>query len=163
MIKARLIGKTPVDFVIASAKNLPFKNDCFDHLFCGCVLHHLPKDLRLLAKQFYEVLKQGGDIFIFEPNALTPASIYHYYLAIKGSLNERALLAFKVKKILQNFGFSIIRCLYIKKVQLKKPKRINESALINVINKCWSLLHNLFVDRFKIRFLSLYFAIYAKK
>jgi ubiquinone/menaquinone biosynthesis C-methylase UbiE len=143
------------DFLQADARMLPFKDDTFDYLFCGCILHHIPKHIPAFIKESRRILKNDGEIFIFEPNILSPVSIYHYYLARKGSPNERPLLAYKIKKLLSKYGFYSIHISSIKKVQLK-------SSTSSTLSKAHDLFLNIAVDYLKLP-LGLYFIVTAKK
>ncbi|MFX0137762.1 MAG: class I SAM-dependent methyltransferase [Candidatus Hodarchaeota archaeon] len=66
----KLIGR--VGFIIASAMNIPFKNDIFDFTTSFSVIDHLPnKDEAFNAvKEMARVTKYEGDIIVTIPNSL---------------------------------------------------------------------------------------------
>lgn len=58
-----------IDFILADAENLPFKENIFDCVAASSVLHHIPEYKKFLSESFF-VLKQGAVLYIqHEPNA----------------------------------------------------------------------------------------------
>jgi ubiquinone/menaquinone biosynthesis C-methylase UbiE len=64
--------KSKIDFVVASATNLPFKDCSLDLVTCFSVLDHLPTkdDVRLSIHEFSRVIKDFGFVAITVPNRL---------------------------------------------------------------------------------------------
>lgn len=59
-----------VSFKVASAYELPFKEETFD-MVCGFyILHHI--DTEPTLKEMHRVLKSGGTALFYEPNILNP-------------------------------------------------------------------------------------------
>lgn len=76
--------------LLANGMNLPFREDTFDGIFCGCVFPHVgvqgdsyqvtPKyneDRSRLAHEMARVLAPAGKILVASPNRLFPADIFH--------------------------------------------------------------------------------------
>jgi len=54
-----------ISFRLADMRNLPFRENIFDGVFARAVLHHLEREEMMgVLKQFYNVLKPGGILFI---------------------------------------------------------------------------------------------------
>ncbi len=77
-------------FLLANGQNLPFENESFDGIFCGCVFPHVGvvgdsyqvasdyQEQRLrLAQEMSRVLRPGGKILVSSPNRLFPFDIFH--------------------------------------------------------------------------------------
>lgn len=59
-----------VKIIQSSAENLPFKNDTFDIIFGGNVLHHV--NISKTSKEIFRVLKKGGKAVFIEPLGYNP-------------------------------------------------------------------------------------------
>jgi ubiquinone/menaquinone biosynthesis C-methylase UbiE len=61
-----------IDFIVASATNLPFRNSALDLVTCFSVLDHLPNKnyVRLAICEFSRVVKTQGNVTITFPNTL---------------------------------------------------------------------------------------------
>ncbi len=77
-------------FFLANGKHLPFEDETFDLVYCGCVFPHVGvigdssrvapdyREQRLsLAREMTRVLKPGGHIVVSSPNRLFPFDIFH--------------------------------------------------------------------------------------
>jgi len=62
--------KLDIEYKIGSILEIPYPNNSFDIIWGGCILHHLPKDISIIAKELYRILKQRGKVFLFEPHAV---------------------------------------------------------------------------------------------
>jgi SAM-dependent methyltransferase len=80
----------PQRLVMANGKHMPFHDETFDCVFCGCVFPHVGvegssykvtpdyREQRLeLAKEMGRVLKPGGRIIASNPNRWFPFDIFH--------------------------------------------------------------------------------------
>jgi 2-polyprenyl-3-methyl-5-hydroxy-6-metoxy-1,4-benzoquinol methylase len=67
-LKARLNGMDPERFVIAQAEALPFRDNCFDIVYCFSVLEHV-EDPSQALKEMVRVLARKGSLYISVPNA----------------------------------------------------------------------------------------------
>jgi len=96
------------DYVIASAEQLPFKKNIFDHIICSDVIEHVKND-KLAAKEMGRVLQKGGKI------ALTTTSNFWkfpYYEFMKPfTLNEAQTLK-SFGHIRRGYGLSRIKSLF---------------------------------------------------
>lgn len=60
-----------LNYCCADCEQLPFKDGTFDKIFCFDILHHLP-DWKKGIDELQRVLKVGGKVLAYEPNALSP-------------------------------------------------------------------------------------------
>ena len=80
----------------ANGKRMPFKNETFDAIFCGCVFPHVGvvgtsfqttedfmEQRTELAKEMARVLRPGGRIIACNPNRFFPFDIFHGHQAGK--------------------------------------------------------------------------------
>ncbi len=83
-VKNKVDGQTA--FIVASAQNLPFKENIFDYVSFISVLEHLEKD-SLAVKQVQNILKKNKYFYICVPNAyhkiLPLIWPFYYYNDIK--------------------------------------------------------------------------------
>ncbi|MFH1564081.1 MAG: class I SAM-dependent methyltransferase [Nitrospirota bacterium] len=103
------IKATNVNFVIADAENLPFKDNTFDAVVGNAVLHHL--DLDSALEEMKRVLKTGGKIAFTEPNMLNPQNLVVKNIKIVKrwvgeSPDERAFFKWQICRLLRHKGFS---------------------------------------------------------
>ncbi|MBS7620786.1 methyltransferase domain-containing protein [Candidatus Bathyarchaeota archaeon] len=70
--KKAFIKELGLNFIVADAHNLPFKNGCFDLFFSTDVLEHLSKPLRALQEMRRVSL---GRIYLCTPNKLCPVDM----------------------------------------------------------------------------------------
>jgi len=94
-----------VNYVIADVEHLPFKQNSFDLIFIGGALHHCSKILSSIAREFYDVLKEGGKTFMFEPWALNPDNFYIFHFSMEPTKNEAALSPQRVRRVFEKSGF----------------------------------------------------------
>ncbi len=73
---------------IASATNIPFRNDYFDKVLMTEVIEHIPR-YRESLREIYRVLKIGGSAIITTPNKFSYMNI-----------------AYKLKRVLKGFKFN---------------------------------------------------------
>jgi len=67
-----------VDYVLADAENLPFRESIFDKVFALGSLEHFPNPQKG-ALEIKKVLKRGGTSYIFLPNAYFLGHVYLVY------------------------------------------------------------------------------------
>ena len=102
-------ANTKVHFVVGDVENMPFKNDTFDVVFCGLLLHHF-LDLTALSQEIARVGK--AHLFALETNAWEPMTFFKFNvvnpLFKPGFMtpNQRALFPAKVQSIFEKQGFS---------------------------------------------------------
>jgi len=78
------------NFLMANGVNLPFPDESFDGVFCGCVFPHVGvvgdsftvtehyfEDRLQLAREMARVLRPGGHLTVSSPNRLFPFDIFH--------------------------------------------------------------------------------------
>ncbi|MEW6621514.1 MAG: class I SAM-dependent methyltransferase [bacterium] len=98
-----------VNFIIADAENLPFKEGIFEAVVGNAVLHHLNLDKAL--EEMKRVLKPGGKIAFTEPNMLNPQNLVvkniKFIKKLVGeSPDEQAFFRWQISRILINKGFN---------------------------------------------------------
>lgn len=77
-------------FMLANGKHLPFEDESFDGIFCGCVFPHVgvkgdsfevapehAAERLSLAREMARVLRPGGRILVSSPNRRFPFDIFH--------------------------------------------------------------------------------------
>ena len=68
------IAKLPgVDIVCNITQGLPFKNETLDEIVCVHVLEHI-KNLKIIMKEFYRILKPYGVLKIWVPHCFSPGA-----------------------------------------------------------------------------------------
>lgn len=101
--------KCNVLFLVADAENMPFKNEVFDVVFCGLLLHHFPH-LDRVSTEIGRVA--NGHLFALETNALEPITFLKFNVInplLKPPFmtpNQRALCPNRVQKTFERQGFS---------------------------------------------------------
>lgn len=96
------------DFLLADIENLPFKNNAFDVVFCGLILHHFPKRDKLI-RELNRVCRRH--FIAFEVNAYDPVSYFRFDIVnpIIGvpniTKNQRTVSPFRLAKELMGMNF----------------------------------------------------------
>lgn len=93
----------PERLIMANGKHMPFPDETFDCVFCGCVFPHVGvhgetykvvddyHEQRLaLASEMVRVLKPGGRVIASNPNRWFPLDIFHGHMA--GGFHARLTL-----------------------------------------------------------------------
>jgi len=98
--------------VLADGAMVPLKDASMDLVLCNMVLHHIDGqgDLERTLSECSRVLKNGGKLFVFEPNLFHPSGIalniintFHLYNRLGGGSNyEYALSPFRLSRICKN-------------------------------------------------------------
>ena len=114
-------------FIVADAKNLPFKRETFDICMCVEVIEHVSKDKEGIIYEAFRITRQQGLIEIETPNKLyirddhdtglyflncLPKRVANCYAKLMGrmlinGLNSYVTLFF-LKKVLQNYNCKIL-------------------------------------------------------
>lgn len=102
-------GNNRVVNSVASAHQLPYKNDSFDYVIGNAILHHL--DVPISLREYYRVLKPGGVCLFFEPNMMNPQNAISKNVPFlkkffQESPNETAFFRWAVKKQFEKAGFN---------------------------------------------------------
>jgi SAM-dependent methyltransferase len=82
--------RCPERLLLANGKSLPFPDDTFDVVFCGCVFPHVGVEgdtnrmatdgqaqRQRLAREMARVVRPGGRIVVASPNRWVPFDIFH--------------------------------------------------------------------------------------
>ena len=94
------------EFIVGDIEKMPFRDEAFYLVFCGFVLHHVPNLLCQVAQQIYCILKEGGKLFMCEPNAHSPSAIIQYNFGKSRTPNEKPLNPKKLAILLSTLGFA---------------------------------------------------------
>ena len=106
--KGKLLAKEvnfEIEFILMDANNLTFKDETFDVVFGGAILHHL--NIELVVNQIHRVLKPNGEIVFLEPLNLNP--IYKLYRKLnpkERTPDEHALVKKDFKLLREKFSFN---------------------------------------------------------
>ncbi|MCI0564892.1 MAG: methyltransferase domain-containing protein [Nitrososphaera sp.] len=101
------LGKS-ADFILGDVENLPFIDKCFDVVFCSLILHHFPKNQKLLA-ELNRICKSY--LIAYEVNSHDPMSYVRFNIlnptvGIKSiTKNQRTVSPVKLERTLREFGF----------------------------------------------------------
>lgn len=68
-ISRQMLKHSPVPAVQADALHLPFRDNCFDLVMAAAFFHHLPGLEPQLLKECYRILRPGGRLIGYDPNA----------------------------------------------------------------------------------------------
>ncbi len=72
-IEIASIKNKEVDFFIIDDETIRDKNGKYDLIFVSCVFHHIAPELRKNSiKKIKDLLKEGGELYIFEHNPYNP-------------------------------------------------------------------------------------------
>jgi SAM-dependent methyltransferase len=152
---ARAMNK--LDVICADAKFLPFRDGCFDLVFCGGVLHHLKANMIVHSStDMYRVTKGGGRVFTLDPNARCPYTAIMYNRRLFGiakrlfgfgdlSPDESPLWPSTLKEIFSKAGFKGVSLTFAQVLPSTFTDRSNSqlSAALRQIN---SLLESTLVS-----------------
>jgi len=95
----------PIKFYLMDANDLTFKDESFDIVFGGAILHHL--DIEKSIGHIYRVLKPGGKIIFLEPLNMNPLyKIYRNMNPKERTPDEHALVSKDFKIIKEKFTFN---------------------------------------------------------
>lgn len=130
-----------VNFIIADAQNLPFKDNTFDVVVGNAVLHHL--NLDNVLTEIKRVLISGGKIAFTEPNMINPQNlIVKNIKSIKKlvgeSPHERAFFRWQISKNLINKGFSDV---IVKPFDFLHP--VTPTILVPLVNMVGKILEKI--------------------
>lgn len=110
---ARSRIKAPhVTLKVENAYAMSFAENTFDTIVGSSVLHHLDVDKAL--REFFRVLRPGGEIYFTEPNMLNPQIFLERHTALFGYLiqkspDETAFIRWSLEQQLLRHGFCDVR------------------------------------------------------
>jgi len=117
MVKAQHFAKlqkveNKTAFIVASAQNLPFKNEIFDYISAISLLEHLKDDQKTII-QIKNILKKGKFLYICVPNTYLKMWLFiwpfYYYNDLKIG-HKRHYSINSLNKLLT--GFKLRKCFY---------------------------------------------------
>ena len=126
-------------FLVGDACRLPFENNTFTIVAFSSVLHHIPNYDSALQEAF-RVLKPGGKVFAYDPNALNPAMALFrvpsspFYLKAGVSPNEAPLIPKNLINSFKKNGLESVKQKCRSGIEYKHvaPKAIN--SLLKIYN-----------------------------
>ena len=93
-----------INFHFMDANTLTFKDEMFDVVYGGAILHHL--DVKRSISEIYRVLKPNGIILFTEPLNMNPFyKLYRYFNKKERTPDEHALVNKDFKIIKEKFTF----------------------------------------------------------
>jgi ubiquinone/menaquinone biosynthesis C-methylase UbiE len=132
-----------IDYVLADAENLPFRESSFDKIFCLGSLEHFVNPKKG-AMEIKKVLKNHGTSLIFLPNAYFLGHIYLVYKTGEppdegGQYFAETFATRKAwEKLLVSTGFRIVKC--------NKYNRISKAS--RKVSSHIRILYNIFIAPF---------------
>jgi len=103
-----------IDFQARDIENTGLKENSVDFLFYCGILHHFT-DMKDVLKEARRILKNGGRVFVFEPNAKNPVLwlLRDEKSPFKSEKlktpNEKFLTKIQIKGIFEKYDFKVIR------------------------------------------------------
>ncbi|OQX21646.1 MAG: SAM-dependent methyltransferase [Desulfobacteraceae bacterium IS3] len=110
-------GFPNVKFRLADIFDLPFEQECFDHVFICYVLEHLAEPEKAL-QSLYNVLKPGGTVTLiegdhgscyFHPETTAALHVWHCLVDVQKGLGGNSLIGRQAFPLLKQAGFRNIR------------------------------------------------------
>lgn len=133
--EAKKTGNKNIHFVQLASQHLveEFKEGFFDIIYSNGTLHHIPRtDHMTVLKQLYRILKNKGDMFIFENNPFNPVM----RIAMRNNpFDKGSFLIFPgyIKKCLRSAGFNVNAVdYYVFYPKILKILRPTEKFLVRV-------------------------------
>ena len=85
--------KVKINYIVSSAKDVSFKKESFDFIYCANLFHHLSLSERAkVIQNSYQFLKKGGWFYSWDPLAYNPfINFYRKIASEMRSPNERPL------------------------------------------------------------------------
>lgn len=135
------VKSSNVNFIVADAENLPFKDNTFDAVVGNAVLHHF--DLDNAFEEIKRVLIPGGKIAFTEPNMLNPQNLIVKNIKLFKKLlgespHERAFFKWQMSRFLINKGF---RNVYVKPFDFLHP--VTPNLLIPLVSRLGRILEKI--------------------
>ncbi len=93
-----------VELFVQDGRELNFKDDAFDIVFCRDVLHHMMEGRERLIMEMYRVCKQGGKVYMIESNGSNLINIIFSFL-IKKEVELKNITVNYVKGLLNEMKF----------------------------------------------------------
>jgi SAM-dependent methyltransferase len=134
------VGKiSSSNFMVGDAEILPFGDNQFDIIIFSGILHHLPT-LKFAFDEAHRILKPGGRLFAYDPNAQNPAMwVYRSPSSPFGSrqgwtVNERLLRRDEIVSELKRAGFQETACIGVSGITYKYVKSAFMKKILGVYN-----------------------------
>lgn len=104
------IGGTKAELILADAHWLPFREASFDVIVSKSVLHHFI-NLRGAMKELKQVLREGGNVVLYEPGLLNPPAFFgrQFFPTDRHVASEQPFIPSSLKKVIFDFEFKIIK------------------------------------------------------
>jgi len=132
-----------VNFIVANAENLPFKDNIFDAVVGNAVLHHF--NLYTALQEIKRVLIPSGNIAFTEPNMLNPQNLIVKNINLIKKLvgespHERAFFRWQISRMLTYYGFKDV---FIKPFDFLHP--ITPNLLIPLVSSFGKVLEKIII------------------
>ncbi len=110
-----------VAYHVQEDESLPFDSGRFDFCSTVCVVHHVPPDeWPAFVAEAWRVTKQGGLFAVYEHNPINPMTRWAVW---RCPFDHDAVLlrSGKVRELLRNQGFEIVKCRYLFFMPFDRP------------------------------------------
>lgn len=97
-----------VALLVADGECVPFRDACFDFVFCSAALEHIPDDVAAAGEAF-RILKEGRYCFVIVPSALSP--LYDevpYWLLGRPGHGDHYYSELGISNLLADAGFDVV-------------------------------------------------------
>lgn len=132
----------------ADVLNIPLKNESADIIFLVGILHHVPHRLEEIFNEVARVVKNGGSIFIDEPNGFN----FLWFIYMKLSKIDRVgavpLFPFLLKKMARKYSLTIENELFWGFV----PPWPNNKKIVDLFSKIEPVVESSFLSWFCARY-----------
>lgn len=120
-------------FLVASADNLPFKDETFDIVLCTEVMEHMDDPVKALD-EIYRVTKEGGKVIITTPNKVFKPLFA--FLSVVGARpyngNEKWFFPWTLKKEIESRNFKVLKEKYFNFIY---PNEVLDQFENNLLSK----------------------------
>lgn len=98
-----------MDWILADAKTLPFKEQSFDGVLCFLAIHHI-RELPTFFKEVHRILKSGGKFILFSnsPEQFLQLWLSHYFPQMMKKASLKPFTKKEIEENLKKSGFKDI-------------------------------------------------------
>ena len=119
-----------IEFRVASAEEIPYPDQSFDHVLCTNSFHHYPNPLKALD-EMRRVLRPGGELVIFEnaPDNSPYTWAWDHYLRLRDKGHVRYYRSEELGQLIERAGFDRVE-LRLRKYEFLKEGKLFASIQI---------------------------------
>ena len=141
ILKTNTLSGTGVSKVVSDALKIPLKDNSADSLLLLGLLHHVPYGMEEVFRETSRVLKNGGTVFIDEPNGYNP--MWHIYMKLDkiDRIGARPVFPRGLKKLAKKSCLKVEKELYWGFI----PPLSGGKFLMGIFRKIESVMENSFL------------------